>query len=133
MKKINFLILFISLITTRPCYAQNYDFHDCRILKLILNDSAIKSYFYIEDRAIQPVNINDVNNFFNCNSITVNDKIHLCSGFSCGIKIFIGSVNSDSLKLEILDLSTGNWADLSIVKKHKKYVLYKLKFGFLEE
>ncbi len=90
MKKIIFLICYISLVSIGQCNAQNYNFHDCRILELILRDSAIKSYFYIEDRAIQPVNLNDLDSFFKCSSINFNGKGHkICSGFGCGpIKIF---------------------------------------------
>ena len=135
MKKIFLLICLISVANTKPCNAQNQDFHDCKILELILKDSAIKSYFYIEDRAIKPVNLNDADNFFGCSSINVNGKVHnICSGFSCGpLKIFIDSFSNDSLKLSLADLEDGNWADLLVVKKQKKYILYTLKFGFLEE
>src|ERR1035438_4718063 len=128
MRKIIFFTCFISLVNAGRCSAQIHDFHDCRILELILKDSSIRSFFYIDNGVIQPVNLNDANKYFKCNSITVNGKTHrICSGFDCGpIKFFIEGFKNDSLKIGLIDLPTGNNAYLFVIKKNKKYALSKI-------
>lgn len=73
MRSISIRFVIVFMLSSLFCEAQNKE-----ILNVILSDSAVRSFFYLDTRIQQPINFMDrTHKFSSCGKIILNNKVHI--------------------------------------------------------